>query len=214
MSSQKLHKQKGREKVNKKLLAGLAAGLLVFNVCGSAQATIMTYSDTFANFASGSDNTFTPMSVQYETTGLNIHALSEATLSFDILADMGNSPEWLTISANGIDFVIKEEGVEVGDILYDEQHFEYSLTMDETIQLVGGSTVSWNISFAGVADFGPDSPVFTQYPQEYITFNLTYDALDAQSSDSTAPVPEPATMLLFGTGLVGLAGRKLRKATK
>ncbi len=37
-------------------------------------------------------------------------------------------------------------------------------------------------------------------------------AIGAQ--ETTNPVPEPATMLLFGTGLVGLAGSRLRKMKK
>ena len=32
--------------------------------------------------------------------------------------------------------------------------------------------------------------------------------------DSTTPVPEATTMLLFGTGLVGLVGSRLRKKKK
>ena len=35
--------------------------------------------------------------------------------------------------------------------------------------------------------------------------------LDVVYNDDIQPVPEPATMLLFGTGLVGLAGSRIRK---
>ncbi|BCO08343.1 hypothetical protein GF1_07190 [Desulfolithobacter dissulfuricans] len=62
---------------------------------------------------------------------------------------------------------------------------------------------AWGLAYT--LDYG----FYTPHP---LTGSPVFVALDT-SGGSTAPVPEPATMLLFGTGLAGLAGvvRKKRK---
>lgn len=56
----------------------------------------------------------------------------------------------------------------------------------------------------------------TAYGELLSLTSLDYTAFDVigWDLDSQQPIPEPATMLLFGTGLVGLAGSRLRKKKK
>ncbi len=66
-------------------------------------------------------------------------------------------------------------------------------------------------------EFGPTSWTFNfrdgrQSSDLHVSGSLS--AWAVRDGDSTAPVPEPATMLLFGVGLAGLAGYRRRQAMK
>ena len=57
-------------------------------------------------------------------------------------------------------------------------------------------------------------------PGEIYTLSIFSDAFDAdwesflRADLTSAPIPEPITILLFGTGVVGLVGSRLRRKKK
>ena len=92
--------------------------------------------------------------------------------------------------------------------------FQSTLTMTRDF----GSTQNWDAGFPTgdvwtglVFMWGWDAPWEERYLPGII--NVT-EASITFTDEAAAPVPEPTTMLLFGTGIAGLAGTRLRRKKK
>jgi len=184
MSTQK--KIIGGRKMKKKLLAGLALGVMMISGAGVASANIVEYVNL--QFASGA--------VWNGTITFNDGYLGMIGTDGRVTGGAYDGAyftwTWLhgSSQANPFDFT--------GDGLYDDWLVE---ELDGFGALIG---LSWDAA----TSVTNNSITFTLLEDAYYS---GLDASDLLVSYNTNPVPVPAAMLLLGSGLAGLAGARLRR---
>ena len=204
--------------MKKRLLAGLATGMLMFGMVETANAVPTTlvdqgsswqYSvlnnDLWLNWNSAGYNSFNwndpnitwltgnaafgnPYSLPYNTLW---NASTDLALQKNFNIDgVLTAPITLNVASdNGFMVFINGQQVAKQNAEGYTSYWEYSLPLT-TLDFIspGDNLIQVLAEDHGVATF-----------------------IDLKLTGEVAPVPEPATMLLFGTGIAGLAGTRLRR---
>ena len=203
--------------MKKELFVGLAAGALMFGINSAAMATIIDFEDQ--GVASGSQWNV-PFYTSITSGGFNF---SPGPNFIDVPDMHVSNNNWNTIG-HTTELLVHGDLISMnsGGATFSLQSFDFGSHFSEVPFSVigtysGGATTvaSFNLdgNIATFETFSLDASFVNLTKVEWLhqggiqgIFNI-----DNIVVNSSQPVPEPATMLLFGTGIAGLAGSRLRR---
>ncbi len=210
--------------MKKKFFAGLAAGLLVGSMASVSGAAITTYTDqTLWESAVGTTTAY-----DFESATLGPFTYTDfgdfdATLYSNVVhlydpkitSHAGSQVLQLQMAdhISRLTFEIEMDVLALGFDWFNSDIYGAD-TMEISINgfnhVFGSSQASGFFGITSDVVFNSFSLSDTAGGNGY----LMYGGIDNLSYKASAPVPEPTVMLLFGTGLAGLIGSRMRKKKK
>jgi hypothetical protein len=227
--------KKGEIEMKNKFLAGLATGLFMFVVSGTVNAALITFDDVVIGatsyqydgdgdgindviFSTSDATGFGTAGGGNNTAYINIPGIEGTTLlDVDLRVDFLNG----AVDQLSFGFALfdneNEDCWASFDVFDSSDNLLSSNTMYGLYSDMGNGTYSsfpeglMETSFAGIASYA------------LFDFNTSFIGCDRYIIDDFSgtfgstevnPMPEPATMLLFGTGLAGFIGSRIRRKKK
>jgi len=200
--------------MRKRILVGLAVGLFIFSVVSSANAVPLTM-----NFDSVAHGTDIANGGTYIENGMKITSFSDYSQIGSPLSDPTNLFNNNGFYFHGTNQYIKFEMVDGSSFNllnfdlatngFTPRWLKTSYSPTTNITLPNTPTTYSTIIFSG-----PEYTNITWFSVHTAWYATELDNITIDTNTSPAPVPEPATMFLFGTGLAGLVRTKLRRKKK
>ena len=213
--------------MKKKLIAGLTTGFFMMVMAGMAQAILIDFTSDTWEFVNGNNTE----SMTVDGIAVKLEAMpTTANLTWNGTEGPGNIDigNGVVLAGDGDGIGILDDEIQNGEMLkvsfipdvivneiylldlFSGEKGIYEFDDDGNFILVEGGNVDWG--FLSIVTGNSDSTSWVTFSTPENSGNWDY-AVAGMDVD-VAPVPEPSTMLLMGSGLLGLVGYSRKRFSK